>query len=75
MISQVNIYVIDIVWILYDVCVEVKIHGFFCKVSLRICYVSLLECNGPLMLKTYKLPCVEQKITKTRLKKYHIQRC
>ena len=28
MIPQVNIYVIDIVWILYDVCVEVKIHGF-----------------------------------------------
>ena len=27
-ISQVNIHVIDIVWILYDVCVEVKIHGF-----------------------------------------------
>ena len=28
MISQLNIYVIDIVWILYDICVDVKIHGF-----------------------------------------------
>ena len=28
MISQVNIYVIDIVWILCDVCMEVKIHSF-----------------------------------------------
>ena len=28
MISQVNIYVIDIVWVLRDVCVEVKVHGF-----------------------------------------------
>ena len=28
MISQVNIYVMDIVWILCDVCGEVKIHGF-----------------------------------------------
>ena len=28
MISQVNTYMIDIVWILCDVCVEVKIHGF-----------------------------------------------
>ena len=27
MISQVNI-VLDIVWILYDVCLKVKIHGF-----------------------------------------------
>ena len=28
MVSQVNIYVLDIVWILSDDCVEVKIHGF-----------------------------------------------
>ena len=28
MISEVNIYVLDIVWVLSDVCVEVKIHGF-----------------------------------------------
>ena len=28
MISQVKIYLTDIAWILYDVCVEVKIHGF-----------------------------------------------
>ena len=28
MISQVTIYAIDIVLILCDVCVEVKIHGF-----------------------------------------------
>ena len=27
-ISQVSIYVMDIVWILCDVCVEVQIHGF-----------------------------------------------
>ena len=28
MISQVNIYVMDIAWVLCDVCVEVKIHDF-----------------------------------------------
>ena len=37
----------------------------FCKASLRIYYVSLFECKGPWMLKAcYKLPCVEQGITK-----------
>ena len=51
MISQVNIYVMDVAWILCDVFVEVKILCY-CKASLRICYVSLLECKGPLMLKT-----------------------
>ena len=28
MVSQVNIYVMDSVWILCVVCVEVRIHGF-----------------------------------------------
>ena len=32
----------------------------FCKASLRICYVSLFEYKVCWMLKTYKLPCVEQ---------------
>ena len=50
MISQVNIYVMDVAWILCDVFVEVKILCY-CKASLRICCVSLLECKGPLMLK------------------------
>ena len=36
----------------------------FLKAFLRICYVSLFECKGPTMLKTYKLPCVEQGVTK-----------
>ena len=40
--------------------------SWFCKASVRICYVSLSECKGPWMLKPkfHKLPCVEQKITK-----------
>ena len=50
----------DIVWILCEVCVEIKIHGLFqsfkalkasFKASLRICYVSLFECKDPWMLK------------------------
>ena len=49
----------DIMW-----CLCVGQNSWFCKASLRICYVSLFECKGPWMLKTYKLPCVEQKITK-----------
>ena len=36
----------------------------FCKASLRTGYVSLFECKGPWMLKTYKLQCVEQGIAK-----------
>ena len=27
-------------------------NSWFCKASLRICYVSLFECKGPSMLKT-----------------------
>ena len=38
MVSQANIYVIHIVWILCDACVKVKIH--VCKASLRTCYVK-----------------------------------
>ena len=38
--------------------------SWFCKASLRICYVILSECKGPWMLKTHKLPCVEQKIAR-----------
>ena len=52
-------YWMDITWCLYG-----GQNSWFCKASLRICYVSLFECKGPWMLKTYKLPCVEQKITK-----------
>ena len=54
-------------WILYGYYVMFMCGGQnsgFCKASLRMCYVSLFECKGPLMRKTYKLPCVEQKITK-----------
>ena len=43
-------YLMDIVWILCDVCVEVKIQQrviWFCKASLGICYLSLFECTGP----------------------------
>ena len=39
-------------------------NSWFCKASVRICYVILFECKVSWMLKTYKLPCVEQKITK-----------
>ena len=50
MIFQVNIYVMDIVWILWDVYVwSSKFNSGpygFCKVSLRICYVRLFECKG-----------------------------
>ena len=41
-------YCMDIMWCL---CVEVKI-SWFCKASLRICYVSWFDCKGPWMLKT-----------------------
>ena len=46
MISQVNIYVMDIMWILYDVYVW-RSNSWFCKASLRICYISLFECKSP----------------------------
>ena len=60
MISQVNIYVRDIVWILdmWCLCVDVKIQQtfiWFCKVSLRICYAILFERKGSRMLKTDNL--------------------
>ena len=45
-------------WILYGYYAMFMCGGqnsWFCKASLRICYVSLLECKGPWMLKTYKL--------------------
>ena len=42
-------YCMDIMWCL---CVEVI---WFCKASLRICYVSLFECKSPWMLKTDSL--------------------
>ena len=48
-------YCMDIVWCL---CVGVKIQQrviWFCKASLRICYVSLFKCKGPWMLKTDSL--------------------
>ena len=44
-------------WILYGYYVMFMCGGqnsWFCKASLRICYVSLFECKGPWMLKTYK---------------------
>ena len=64
MISQVNIiYVMDIVWILCDVYVWSS-KFIFSKAFLRICYISLFECKGPWMLKTVKVSCVEQRITK-----------
>ena len=44
MISQVSIYVIDIVWILCDAYVWRSISWFW-KASLRICYRSLFECH------------------------------
>ena len=39
-------YCIDIMW-----CLCVGQNSWFCKASLRICYVSLFECKGLWMLK------------------------
>ena len=47
--------------IMYCLCI---VYSWFCKASLRICYVSLFDCKGPWMLKAYKLPCEEQRISK-----------
>ena len=50
---------VDIMWCL---CVEVKIQQrviWFCKASLRICYLSLFECKVPWMLKTDSLSFTE----------------
>ena len=44
--------IMDIMWYL---CVEVKIQQrvvWFCKASIKICYISLFECKGPWILKT-----------------------
>ena len=40
-------YCMDIIW-----CLCGGQNSWFCKASLRICYVSLFECKGPWMLKT-----------------------
>ena len=42
-------YFMDFMW-----CLCGGQNSWFCKASLRICYVSLFECKGPWMLKTYK---------------------
>ena len=49
--SGKHFYVMDIVWILYDVYVW-RSKFMVLWSFLRICYVSLLECKGPWMLKT-----------------------
>ena len=69
MISEVNIYMVDIVWILLYYYVMFMCRGQnsgFCKTSLKICDVSFFECKSPWMLKTVMncQPRVEQKITK-----------
>ena len=46
MISQVNIYVMDI-YGYYVMFVCGGQNEWFCEASLRICYVSLFECKGP----------------------------
>ena len=43
-------YCMDIMW-----CLCGGQNSWFCKASLRICYVSLFECKGPWMLKTDSL--------------------
>ena len=47
-------------------------HSWFCKASLRICYVSLFKCKGSWMVKTVMCRTEDYK---TRLKKYHVQCC
>ena len=42
-------------WILYGYYVMFMCGGQNSKASLRICYVSLFECQGPWMLKTDSL--------------------
>ena len=39
-------------------------NSWFCKGSLRICYVSLFEYKAPWTKNCYKLPFVEQRIKK-----------
>ena len=43
-------YCMDIMW-----CLCGGQNSWFCKASLRICYVSLFECKNPWMLKTDSL--------------------
>ena len=52
MISQVSIYMMDIIWILCDV-YEWRSKFIVFKASLRICYVSLFEYKGPSRLGKY----------------------
>ena len=60
-------YCMDIIW-----CLCGGQNSWFCKASLRICYVSLFECKGPWMLKTVINCHVWNRRYKTRLKKYHM---
>ena len=58
-------------WILYGYYVMFICgcqNSWFSKAFLRICYLGLIEYKGSRMLKTYKLPCVEQRITKLERK-------
>ena len=58
MISLINIYVIDMVWILSDFMPGGQRVIWFCKASLRISHLSLFECKGPWILKTDSLKLV-----------------
>ena len=63
MISQVNIYMMDIVWICVEVfmscfCVKVKVQWrgiWFCKASLRISHTCLFQSKGSWILKNNSL--------------------
>ena len=63
-------YCMDIIW-----CLCGGQNSWFCKAFLRICYVILFECKGLWMLKTVINCHVWNRRYKTRLRKYHIQRC
>ena len=56
-------YYMDVIW-----CLCGGQNSWFCNASLRICYVHFFEYIGPWMLKTYKMPFVDQKITKLDLR-------
>ena len=60
-------YCIDIIWCLCE-----GQNSWFCKASLRICYVSLFECNGPWMLKTVINGDVWNRRLQNQTEKYHI---
>ena len=57
MISQVNVYVMDVVLILCDVevIIQQRVVWFCEKASLRICCIILFECKGLGILKTNSL--------------------